>query len=91
MYFGPHITVGYARQVVRREAGPDAQLVYDRKTTWRGEAIEYRSTLLSQALGRPMSAVLCGDESGGGPFHGLWVLYIAFFTTSLPNGVSPIC
>ena len=78
MYFFPHIRLGYARQVVRHEAGPGAQLVYDR-TTEDCEYIEYRSALFRRGIGKAMVAVLYGDLSDarpGGRF-GVALIYIS--------------
>jgi hypothetical protein len=88
MFFFPHIRLGYARQVVRHEAGPGAQLVYDR-TTADCEYIEYRSALFSRAIGKAMEAVLYGDLSDappGGQFGVAWIIVRA-----LPYGQQASC
>ena len=66
MSFVPTYPVRLARQVVKFEAGPGARLVYDLKKA-SCEQIEYRSTLLSQAVGGAMSAELSRNATGYAP------------------------
>ncbi len=66
MSFVPTYPVRLARQVVKFEAGPGARLVYDLKKA-SCEQIEYRSTLLSQAVGGAMSAERSRNATGYAP------------------------
>jgi hypothetical protein len=66
MSFVPTYSVRLARQVVKFEAGPGARLVYDLKKA-DCEQIEYRSTLLTRAVGGAMSAELSRNANGYAP------------------------
>ncbi len=85
MDFAPTISIAYARQVVLREAGPGAKLVYDLKPAGC-EQIEYRSSLLSRAVGGAMFAELSRNGSGGAPKgHVGDVLFIALSVGAHPG------
>lgn len=66
MSFVPTIPTSLARWVVKHEAGPGARVVYDLNKAGC-EQIEYRSTLLSRAVGGAMFAELSRDSIGGAP------------------------
>jgi hypothetical protein len=87
MDFAPTVSVTYARQVVLHEAGPGARLVYDLKPAGC-EQIEYRSALLSRAVGGAMFAELSRNGGNGGAPKGHVgdILFVAF-----PVGAHPGC
>jgi hypothetical protein len=87
MGFAPTISVVLARLVVLHEAGPGARLVYDLKPAGC-EQIEYRSALLSRAIGGAMFAELSRNGGTGGAPKGHVgdILFIA-----LPVGAHPGC
>src|SRR5581483_1476506 len=66
MAFAPTISVGLARFVAKKEAGPGARLVYDLKKA-DCEQLEFESALLSRALKSAVLVELSRSDVGGAP------------------------